>query len=448
MNRTWYDGEILRQLSDAQTYKEVLLSEIPTQKIYGDIKKIAFTARMAQEPLITGEQYKFLEKKVTPSSCEIPQIYILPKVHKAKLAGRPIIPGYNWITTPSSILIDHLLQPLVKELPTVISDSKSLVTQLNTLRINSQTVRLLTADVSSLYTEIVTNVGIQFVNTFMKEKEDIIPAPLRELIIELLKIVMHNNYFQFKGKFYHQIKGTAMGTPVAVIFANIFMYMLERRVLKKYGEDIVYYKRYLDDIFMIVNGNPDSIKLAFCTMQRNIKLEFQDSDNEAIFLDLNVYKGERFFSSSILDTKIHQKQLNNYLYIPFSSFHPVATKKGFIASELRRYIRNTSSLSEYIAIKKEFWSRLRARGYPPTFLTDIFKNVRYSERDSLLLPSTKLKETDSNTIFLTTEFTPLTKSIPMMKLLQQNLHLLKTSFNVKIGFKKSANLHNELCRNS
>jgi hypothetical protein len=41
---------------------------------------------------------------------------------------------------------------------------------------------------------------------------------------------LFNNYISFIGKYYLQLCGTAMGTPLAVVFANIYVYMLENEM--------------------------------------------------------------------------------------------------------------------------------------------------------------------------------------------------------------------------
>ena len=42
-------------------------------------------------------------------------------------------------------------------------------------------------------------------------------------ILDLLKLGLHNMYFQFNGDHYIQIVGTAMGTALAPNYANLFM---------------------------------------------------------------------------------------------------------------------------------------------------------------------------------------------------------------------------------
>ena len=41
----------------------------------------------------------------------------------------------------------------------------------------------------------------------------------------------------FNGRFFHQIKGTATGTPMAVSYANIFSSEFEQRLLHDYEKD-------------------------------------------------------------------------------------------------------------------------------------------------------------------------------------------------------------------
>ena len=48
------------------------------------------------------------------------------------------------------------------------------------------------------------------------------PVPTR-FLSEMLSLILQENSFQFNGKDYLQTHGTAMGTKMAVAFANIFM---------------------------------------------------------------------------------------------------------------------------------------------------------------------------------------------------------------------------------
>ena len=61
------------------------------------------------------------------------------------------------------------------------------------------------------------------------------------------------------------------------------------------------------------------------------------------FLAINIYKGERFRSNSILDVRTHFKPTETFQYTHFSSWHPPGVKKGFIKGEALRLLRTNSS---------------------------------------------------------------------------------------------------------
>jgi hypothetical protein len=91
----------------------------------------------------------------------------------------------------------------------------------------------------------------------------------------------------------------------------------------------------------------------------------------------------------------YQKALNKYLYLPFCSYHPVHCKKGFITSELKRYLVRSSSAQSFATLRQQLFDRLRARGYPNRFLLPLFESVRFSDRDVLLQRQRRLLQAAS-----------------------------------------------------
>ena len=58
--------------------------------------------------------------------------------------------------------------------------------------------------------------------------------------------------FLFNGNMYHQIDGVVMGSPLAPILDNIFMGYHEKGWIRDYSYgSLLYYKRYVDDIFAV-----------------------------------------------------------------------------------------------------------------------------------------------------------------------------------------------------
>ena len=53
----------------------------------------------------------------------------------------------------------------------------------------------------------------------------------KQQIVELLKFCLTNIYFFFQGKYYEQMQGAAMGSPIRSLIANLFMKEFEVKAL-------------------------------------------------------------------------------------------------------------------------------------------------------------------------------------------------------------------------
>ena len=156
-------------------------------------------------------------------------------------------------------------------------------------------------DVTSLYTNIPQNEGIEVVykayENFYKDNPPIPSHYLREM----LRLILKENSFQFNGKHYLQTHGTAMGTKTAVSFANIFMAHIETTILSRTVFKPTVWKRYIDDIFSLWDISKPDIE-AFIEQANlhhpTIKFTAEISDTETMFLDTVVYKGARFKEKS------------------------------------------------------------------------------------------------------------------------------------------------------
>jgi hypothetical protein len=408
----WYIQEVRTMLFDKQTYKFIdsiqyaalgknaVVDRSQIEKyakpIYNEIQALMNRYQQAISLFPSSKQIlKFVKKKIPISKCTFPKMYLLIKVHKPPpLTGRPIIPSRNWITSSLSIAVDYILQPYLNKIPWLVKDTKSLVNKLeSTIIPNSQKNGLLvTFDIASLYTNIDTTLGLQCVQTFLQDQY--MDSFCIDFIIKALAIIMENNYLIFNGTIHKQSNGTAMGTNSAPSYANIFVYVLESPVIKKYTAVLYHYFRYLDDGKMFIRIDMyESIKLAFNSIHPKLKFEFSCHESSMPFLDLVIYKGVRFRTEGIFDLKTHQKTVNLYLYIPYNSYHTIAMKRSFISTELQRYVRNSSDITVYVDIKWKFYSRLRDRGYPRLFLDEVFSSIQYSDRCKYLLSRKSLFNT-------------------------------------------------------
>ena len=91
------------------------------------------------------------------------RFYILPKIHKNKQnpPGRPIVSANSHPTENISQFVDSHLNPLVPKLPSYIKDTTHFLKKLDDLKELPPGSPLVTLDISSLYTNIPHNEGIE-----------------------------------------------------------------------------------------------------------------------------------------------------------------------------------------------------------------------------------------------------------------------------------------------
>jgi len=108
--------------------------------------------------------------------------------------------------------------------------------------------------------------------------------------------------------------GTAMGTKMAVSFANLFMAIIVTEILSRGERKPLIWKRYIDDILSLWNTKGENMQM-FIDLANNhhqtIKFMAEVSTTETTFLDTIIYNGERFRSDNILDIKTHFNRQEN-----------------------------------------------------------------------------------------------------------------------------------------
>ena len=106
-------------------------------------------------------------------------------------------------------------------------------------------------DVKSLFTSIPLQLALQCTETAILQSTDPLPLPT-ENIMDLLNLGLTSTYFQYNGKHYKQLHGTAMGSPVSVVVAEIVMQNIEESALSTCRQTIPLWLRYFDDTFTAV----------------------------------------------------------------------------------------------------------------------------------------------------------------------------------------------------
>ena len=262
-----------------------------------------------------------------------------------------------------------------------------------------------------------------------------------------------NKHIPFNNKHYLQTHGIAMGTKMAVAFSIIFMAKIETNLLKNSHIKPLIWKRFIDDIFTVwtiseaeINNFVDYANSCHPT----IKFTSEISHDKVVFLDTEIYKGNRFNERGILDIRTHFKPTETFQYTHFSSCHPFSVKKLFIKGEALRLLRTNSNKESFTTYKKDFKNRLLKRGYPSKVTTKILKSVKFEERDKALTQS-KCKKNTKVLPFVTT-FNPCIQNLK--GILTQYWHLISSNNNLKrifpdqpiVSYKKDKSLKDFLVR--
>ncbi|XP_072050051.1 uncharacterized protein [Amphiura filiformis] len=217
-------GKACAVVSRDQYIKEAhrQLSAFQYQKIDHDMT--ADTAKMADEIVEDLFAEKCIDKHAREyllsdnNDIKVPSLYLLVKAHKPKpkdsdFCGRPIISGCRSPTKLLSEYLDYFLLPLVQEQETYLKDSPELIKILANLKL-PQDITLVTADVTSLYTNIPQDQCLEIVVDRLEKsnKRYQIPKPPPHLVRRILELILKRNCFEFNDEFYLQIVGAAQGT--------------------------------------------------------------------------------------------------------------------------------------------------------------------------------------------------------------------------------------------
>ena len=162
-------------------------------------------------------------------------------------------------------------------------------------------------DVSSLYTNIKHEDGIEALKSWLKENGT--NHDKAEFIGTLAKLVLTSNYFTFNRKMYLQKQGTAMGTRMALNYAIIFMHSVEQEILKNSKLKPRIWHRFTDDVFFIWTHGKDKLEDFLDYINRaheTLKFTAEYSMTEVAFLDTLVYK-----LNGNLATKVYHKKTDD-----------------------------------------------------------------------------------------------------------------------------------------
>ena len=121
-----------------------------------------------------------------------------------------------------------------------------------------------------------------------------------------------------------------MGKKYAPVFANMFMHYWEQQALSSTNCIVLFWKRYVDDIFDIWPHSEDQLHnfvQHFNSIDLNIKVSITHNLHFINYLDCSVYKNHCKHSM-----KVYFKPTDTHELLHSKSYHPTHIFKGIVPS--------------------------------------------------------------------------------------------------------------------
>ena len=231
---------------------------------------------------------------------------------------------------------------------------------------------LISFDVISLFTKIPIDLALEVARERLENDTTLDDRTILSVddILSLLSLCLNATYFSFRGTFYKQVFGTAMGSPVSVVVANLVMEHIEDKALSSFPSP-TFWKRYIDDVCTAVN-HAEIIPFLQHLNSIHPSIQFtheRENDKQCLsFLDVLL---ERCDDGS-LSTSVYWKPTHTGRYLDFASHHPPMHKKAVVKTLFSR----AKSLSSCAKLHEECCHStevLSANHYPRKFIDRAYR---------------------------------------------------------------------------
>jgi len=386
VNKVDYHNEVLRQLDDLSifhpsTYSQFELSMIEFKdrvKIFE--KGLPDSLKLSRFNLTTDKPASF---------------YILPKVHKVfdKFPkGRPISITFHKTNKYVSRLLDFVLKPCMNDVEDVLIDTQHFLLLLNNITLDkNKKYALVTIDVEALYPSLnITDCKKHCADTYINysSRHNLDFKLNRKQFLELMSLSLDYNFVEYEGNMYYQHKGIEMGNAASVMVANITVFQ-ELNKLFSEEECIAFYKRFLDDIFLLVDleniVNLDEW-LGNLLKHRYLKFTHEHSMNSINFLDVKVSISE----DNSICTQLFVKPMSKHMYLHASSNHPTHLKESLFYSQGLRIVRICSEYQDRLSSLCSLYEKFVSRDYAHDNLHSNLVKLLGTNRHEALKPKKSL----------------------------------------------------------
>ena len=186
---------------------------------------------------------------------------------------------------------------------------------------------MMSYDVKALFTSVPITSALDVIEKLLKEDPSLQSRTSMSIqhIMDLLEFCLRSTYFTFRGKFYEQVEGAAMCSPISPIVANLYMENFETRALQSSPNPSLLWKRFVDDTFVILKkDHREEFLTHLNSVDKNIQFTSEEPGPEGAlpFLDILITPDDE----GRLNTSIYRKPTHMDQYLHWDSLHPISSK--------------------------------------------------------------------------------------------------------------------------
>ncbi|XP_035672164.1 uncharacterized protein LOC118413102 [Branchiostoma floridae] len=256
-------------------------------------------------------------------------------------------------------------------------------------------------DVVSLFTNTPIPETLNIIQKRLEEDRDLKSRTNLEVddIIELLSFIVTTTYFSFRGNIYQQKFGTAMGSPVSPVLANLFMEWLEQEAIATAPITCKpkLWKRYVDDVAEVVRRGAQqelTDHLNSIDPTGNIQFTYEEEKEGTLpFLDTLLVRKE----DGTVKLLVYRKSTHTDQYLNFQSHHPLHQKLGVIRTLLDRCNTVTTEDQDKEQETQHVKRALTRCGYPQWAFNKVEQQKKRPKQKEL---STKQQEKSKGMVII------------------------------------------------
>ena len=163
----------------------------------------------------------------------------------------------------------------------------------------------------------------------------------------MLTLATKESYFLFDRELYQQVDGVAIGFPLGLTLADIFLCHYEDIWLSNCSLECKpsYYKRYVEDIFVLFDSETqvDSFKHFMNTCHPKMKFTSEKEQNNCFnFLDVKVIRVDNVFTTSV-----YRKPSFSGVDTHFDSYMPFNYKFSLVSTIIFRSFTICSDMPKF-----------------------------------------------------------------------------------------------------